>query len=321
MGFKWIKIHTHIHTINSDGKDTLSDMAIAAKNVSIDAMLLTDHNTIAISQNVEDISKEINIKIVNGIEYTTFYGHIIVVGAPYYRWDNLKNNSLNELADHVHSYNGIIGIAHPMGIGDPVCTGGRYSFKDVDFSKIDFIEVWHGVTNKFNEWEKNQNFWIGRLNEEKNITALYGGDFHKKEHFTESNTFNWMLIDETKSIEDAIKEAIKSGRVVMSQGPCFHMKIEKDKHIYNMGEIIELKKNDTTYNIILDVEAITIDRSILINLVDNSGQVKEVEYNKNNKTNIEICANDKVKWIRAEIVDEINKEVLAVSNPIYFKYV
>ncbi|MBC2581496.1 CehA/McbA family metallohydrolase [Clostridium sp. DJ247] len=319
MSFKWIKVHTHTHTLNSDGKDTLRDMAYAARRTSVDAMFLTDHNTMAAAESAHDISKETGVHIIKGIEYTTFYGHIVVVGAPYYRWESLTIKSLNDLADYVHKYNGIIGIAHPRGLGDPACTGGSYSFIDVDFSKIDFIEVWHGVTDKFNEWEKNKNLWINRLDEGRKITAVYGGDFHKKEHFEESNAFNWLLIDTSKHIEDAIKEAIKAGRVVMSKGPCFNMKIQKHMQIYNIGETIESEGNDNPYNILFDINWTTIKENIIINLVDNCGKVKEVKYSKNNKVNIEIHENNERKWIRAEILDDINKHVLAISNPIYFK--
>jgi hypothetical protein len=294
-------------------------MTQGAKRSNIDAMFLTDHNTIAARENVKSISEEVGIKIINGIEYTTFYGHIIVIGAPYYRWENIKINSLNDLADYVHSFNGIIGIAHPMGLGDPVCTGGRYSFEAVDLSKIDFMEVWHGVINNLNEWEKNQCFWEEKLKEGRKITALYGGDFHKKEHFTESNSFNWVLIDETQTIEMAIKEAIKTGRIVMSKGPCFQMKIQEASQIYNIGDTIELKGKDILYTIVFDIDSETIDRDIFINLVNSSGQVKEAKYIKNSVTKIEMCVNDKMKWIRAEILDKVNKEVLAISNPIYFR--
>lgn len=317
MSFKWLKIQTHIHTINSDGKDTLRNMANAAKKTSVDAMFLTDHNTVAACQDAESISKEIGIKIIKAIEYTTFYGHIVVAGAPYYRWERLKDTSLNELADFVHKHNGIIGIAHPRGIGDPVCTGGSFNFKDVDFSKIDFIEVWHGVSNKFNEWEKNENFWTNILKDGKRITALYGGDFHKKEHFGESNTFNWLLIDEKLPIEVAIKEAIKAGRIIMSKGPCFNMKIEKNSDIYYMGDTMKLNENDTSYNIVLDINLLTINRKIIINLVDSIGNVKKIEYDGNNPICIKINVDIKVKWIRGEIVDEINKKTLAIGNPIY----
>lgn len=321
MSFKWIKMHTHTHTLNSDGKDNLKDMAYAAKESSVEAMFLTDHNTMAAWQGGDAISKETGVKIIKGIEYTTFYGHIVVVGAPYYRWETLTIKSLNELADYVHKYNGIIGIAHPKGIDDPVCTGGGYSFEDVDFSKIDFIEVWHGVTDKFNEWKKNKEFWENKLNEGRSITAVYGGDFHRKEHFQESNAFNWLLIDEAQKPEEAIVEAIKAGRVIMSKGPRFNMEFEKDMESYSMGETIKSESDGILYNVFFDIDWTTVEGNIVINLVDNLGRVKEVKCSKNSKINIKINGDNSIKWIRAEIFDKINREVLAVCNPIYFKYI
>jgi hypothetical protein len=317
MSYRWIKIQTHVHTINSDGLDTLRDMAYAAGKRSIEVIFLTDHNTMYGYKDIENISKETGVNIIKGIEYTTFYGHIISIGAPYFRWEELNDDSLNELADHIHRHNGIIGIAHPMAIGDPVCTGGRYKFRNTDFGKIDFIEEWHGVANNYNEWEKNKDFWQDKVNNGNIITTVYGGDFHKKEHFQESDAFNWVLIDETKEIETAVIDAISSGRVIMSKGPYFDMKIKIAGQVYNIGSMVELKENEK-FNVDIDIGKMTIEDNMILYLTDNCGQKIEIDFYRKN---IEICAKNDLSWIRAEILNKTTKEALAKSNPIYFKQI
>jgi len=317
MSYRWIKIQAHVHTINSDGLNTLRDMAEAAAKKFIDVIFLTDHNTMYGYKEAEQISKETGVKIIKGIEYTTFYGHIITIGAPYFRWESLKEDSLNELAEHVHKYNGIIGIAHPMAIGNPVCTGGRYKFIDTDFGKIDFMEEWHGISNKHNEWEKNEKFWEDKSNKVNIITTLYGGDFHKKEHFKESGTFNWVRVDDSKELESKVIAAISSGRVIMSKGPCFHMRIIKAKKVYNMGNIVEIDENEKC-KVIIDVDTVINCDEIIINLIDNCGKRIEIDCEKNF---IEIYKKNDLKWIRCEILYKPTKEILAKGNPIYFKNV
>lgn len=317
MSYKWIKIQTHVHTLNSDGLNTLKDMATAAGEEFIDVIFLTDHNTMYGYKDIDNISKETDVKIIKAIEYTTFYGHIITIGAAYFRWENLKKNSLNELADYVHRHNGIIGIAHPMAIGDPVCTGGRYKFIDSDFGKIDFMEEWHGITNNHNEWEKNEEFWKDKVNRGNIITALYGGDFHKKEHFQQSDVFNWVFIDEAKELESEVIAAISSGRVVMSKGPYFHMRIIKADRVYNMGNMVELKEGEK-FKVIINIDPMAVLENMILNLIDNCGKRIEIDLKKNI---IEIYEKKNLRWIRAEILNKTTKEVIAKGNPIYFKYV
>lgn len=317
MSYRWIKIQTHAHTINSDGLDTLRDMAQSAGKKSVDVIFLTDHNTMYGYKDIVNISKETGVKIIKAIEYTTFYGHIITVGAPYFRWECLKEDSLNELADHVHKNNGIIGIAHPMAIGNPVCTGGRYKFRNTDFEKIDFIEEWHGISNKHNEWEKNKEFWEDKVNKGNRITTIYGGDFHKKEHFNESSAFNLVCIDESKELESQIIGAIRSGRVIMSKGPSFHMRVIKTDRVYNMGSVVEIKE-DEKFKIVIDVEPMTVLNYMILNLNDNCGKEIEIDFKE---CFVEVYGKDDLRWIRVEILNKITKEVLAKCNPIYFKYV
>lgn len=317
MSYKWIKIQTHVHTVNSDGSDTLRDMACAAGKKGINLIFLTDHNTMYGYRDADDISKETGVKIIKAIEYTTFYGHIITVGAPYFRWENLKKDSLNKLEDHVHKYGGIIGIAHPMAAGNPVCTGGRYSFIDFNFSKVDFIEEWHGITNNHNEWEKNEEFWKDKVDKGNVITTLYGGDFHKKEHFKESSAFNWILIDDSKPIESEVINAIRCGKVIMSKGPCMDVKVKKLNKAYSMGDIIEIRE-DEKISIIVDVNKDTVCDSITLVLKDNCGEENIFELNQDY---VEIYTNNNLKWIKAEILDKRSGEVLAESNPIYFRHI
>lgn len=317
MSYKWIKMQTHVHTINSDGLDTLRDMAESAVKKSVDAIFLTDHNTMYGYKDIDNISKETGVKIIKAIEYTTFYGHIITVGAPYFRWECLKEDSLNELADHAHKNNGIIGIAHPMAIGNPVCTGGRYKFRNTDFEKIDFIEEWHGISDKHNEWKKNEEFWKDKVNRGNRITTIYGGDFHKKEHFKESNAFNLARIDESKEFESQIIGAIGSGRVIMSKGPSFHMRIIKTDRVYNMGSVVQIKEGEKV-KVAIDIEPMTVLNYMILNLTDNRGKRIEIDFKEKF---IEMYVKCDLFWIRVEILNKTTKEVLAKGNPIYFNHV
>jgi len=267
MALKWIKLQTHVHTNHSDGSNTLESMAYGAKEMLMDGFVLTDHNTFSGCEMAESVAEKVEIQILSGIEYTTFFGHIIVIGAPYYRWDTLEQTHLNLLADHVHKHNGVVGIAHPRQIGDPICTGGTFDFREVDFKKIDFVEQWHGVKNVQHEWEKNTEFWCSIVNQGITMTYLYGGDFHFKEQFEDSKMFNWVQIDTSRRMEETVKSSIANGKVIMSKGPRIELFIKEDRHIYTLGDIIKFKEKKS-YVLHVRVFENTLNE-VKIRIVDN----------------------------------------------------
>lgn len=323
MGLKWIKILTHMHTLNSDGKDTLEAMAKSASKHNIDAICLTDHNTMAGYERLGNVYEISGVKIIKGIEYTTFYGHIIAIGAPYYRWENINKKSLNELADYVHENDGIIGIAHPRQLGDPVSTGAAFEFEDVNFKNIDFIETWHREVNELNEWEKNERFWMDKINSAGKITCLYGADFHAKENFDKSNAVNWLLIDENKEFLEAVKEGIRAGRLIMSKGLCFDMTLQNNNEIYNIGDTVLLNEK-AQYRVMIKPREMIKDASIKACIVSNEGILAEAKYDGNYNIEFMLCMDKRIRWIRAKIINSKiinskNKDTIALTNPIYFK--
>jgi hypothetical protein len=265
----------------------------------------------------ETIAQKIGIQILNGIEYTTFYGHVIVIGAPYYRWDTLKQNHLNFLADHVHKYHGVIGIAHPRQIGDPICTGGTFDFKEVDFHKIDFVEQWHGVENVQHEWEKNTEFWRSIVDCGIKMTYLYGGDFHFNAQFKDSKMFNWVQIDTNKQINETVNASIANGKLIMSKGPGIELFIKEGRHIHTLGDIIKFKgkKSDMLYVRIFE----NTSKQVKIRIVNNLGILNEIQWSGQREMKIGIEYFTDQKWIRGELIDEIQGDVTAISNPIYFQ--
>lgn len=75
-----IKLDPHIHTLYSgDSKNIPDDIVKIAKKRGLDAIAITDHNTIKgyeviAKRNIEDIL------IIPGIEISTREGHIVALG-------------------------------------------------------------------------------------------------------------------------------------------------------------------------------------------------------------------------------------------------
>ncbi|MCI1136474.1 CehA/McbA family metallohydrolase [Enterococcus gallinarum] len=86
---KYYPIELHAHTCHSDGDFSIHQLIQAAKEEPYQVLTVTDHNTFApyaqwrqekLEQNQQD-DFDGNLLVVPGIEWTTFYGHMLVIGA------------------------------------------------------------------------------------------------------------------------------------------------------------------------------------------------------------------------------------------------
>ena len=71
----------HSHTVHSDAPQTTEELLTQAEKEQIDWVAITDHNTVSAIPEAEahNLYKK-QIKVLKGIEYTTFYGHFLAHG-------------------------------------------------------------------------------------------------------------------------------------------------------------------------------------------------------------------------------------------------
>lgn len=67
-----MKADLHIHTTNSDGSMTPSEVVNWAKNKGLDVMAITDHDRVSGLDEGYECAKKAGIKFVGGIEFSTF---------------------------------------------------------------------------------------------------------------------------------------------------------------------------------------------------------------------------------------------------------
>ena len=80
---KYEPVELHSHTKNSDGSFERSELLKNAENFGYKAIFITDHNTnSAFDTYREDTNSP--VKAFRGFELTTFYGHILILGAVSY---------------------------------------------------------------------------------------------------------------------------------------------------------------------------------------------------------------------------------------------
>ena len=308
----YLPCELHCHTNHSDGKFNVSELQNAAKENNLSLIALTDHNTFS---GCAELDESI-IPAISGIEWTTYYGHILILGAKsFVDWRNATPNNINEKLGEVKRAEGVIGIAHPFQLGSPFCTGGRYEFDIKNYENVDYIEVFHEGFSKDNrENEKALNFWSELLDEGYHIAATYGRDWHSNEA---KGLFGCTYIDiNGKPTAKKALNSIKSGKTIATLGALLSFEIEQNNRIFTLGETAA--EGEAKIKLFCDVNArrnegvsyskirIVTNKSLCI----YKAELNEKEIKLNLKPN---------SWYRAELWGELDGEEmpLAVTSAIY----
>lgn len=136
----------HNHTTHSDASLTCRQLADRMKEDGVDVFALTDHNTISGHREMRSILEEPGFRsgpaCLYGMEYTTYYGHIVCPClSEYVPWDSIDRHAPEKLFHACKEAGGIVGIAHPFSFGVPFQRGCRFDMTVNDFTDVDFIEV------------------------------------------------------------------------------------------------------------------------------------------------------------------------------------
>ncbi len=173
-----LKFELHTHTYHSDGKFSPRSLVETAKRLGYSGIALTDHNTTSGCLETVEWGHKLGLTVIPGVEWTTFYGHITVLGGhSKVDWTSVTPKTVVDCIIKAKVAGDIVGLAHPYRVGYPVCTGGRNCFPKEIFKYIDFYEVFSGnildVTNIRSKAE------YLRLRAKYGISATYGRDWHQ----------------------------------------------------------------------------------------------------------------------------------------------
>ena len=108
-----IQLDPHIHTVYSgDATGTPDKILKQAIKLKLDAIAITDHNTMKGSIITRNLAKDYsNITIIPGIEISSSHGHIVALGIN----EEVKTNqNPEETVDQIHDVGGIAIIPHPF---------------------------------------------------------------------------------------------------------------------------------------------------------------------------------------------------------------
>lgn len=134
----FIDLHMHEKRHSLDSHLSLEEMVEIAKRRGLDAICITDHDSMGLKEYAAEYSKKTGFPIFVGIEFYSLQGDILAFGIDTYPDERI---SAQEFIDMVHAQGGVVVSAHPFR------HNRRGLEESLDVLKgVDAIEILNGST-------------------------------------------------------------------------------------------------------------------------------------------------------------------------------
>lgn len=237
----WQRVEMHCHTVASDGDMQPKELVQNAIKRGYKAICLTDHNTTSNVDEVKRYGKKYGLIVAGGIEWTTFWGHLTVLGGNSdIDWKSITPSNINANIIRARQLGDIVTLAHPKRIGSPLCMGCHNRFKITNWDYVTSYEVWShynpnlSLANKYAKQE-----WISLLDKGYRVCALYGYDWHAPDEGGPSYAYTYLGID-GKLSQDSICSAVEYGRSYITMGYEVYISLTDGAKTYGIGDEINV---------------------------------------------------------------------------------
>ena len=317
----WYRGDLHSHTLHSDASWTAPELVAAARQMELDFIALTDHNTVSPLPEMAQLGGH-GLLTMGGQELTTFWGHAVCLGA--HEWLDWRVDrdgvGMALIAARLYAAGQLYIIAHPYDIGDPYCTGCRWLYTQMMPGNARLIEVWNGpwfgdhpLGHMSNE--DGLAFYYRCLNEGRRLVMTAGSDAHGPKSYERGPGFNVVYADELS--EPAILRALARGHHYLSSGPALHLHADAgDDAAVMMGDTLTVNgDDDVRQNVHIHADWADAPPECTLRLVVNGAVYAQSVVTPRGEKDWTIPANG-VRWCTIELrsQDEI---MLAVANPIF----
>lgn len=315
-------IETHTHTVSSDGDFTPISLLAAAKNDGYEGIILSDHNTDAGWQQIEDCDGQSILPAVRAIEWTTFYGHMLVIGADHFvDWRLADPDHIDPFLKEIQEAGGVAGIAHPFSMGGVLYTGGFFEFHVHEWDRISFIEVWSKARNEsLKSNARAREWWMALLNEGHHLAITSGRDWHRPDPEERPFSVTYAGVENGVISSENVKEALRKGRTYVTYGTALQIRVIVNGKEYGLGDTVPAGEGKVMVD--LDADA---RRDIwnkwhycwdAVRIIADGKAVMRQRWKGR-----ELCfATPVCRWFCVEVRgrrSSLTEETLALSSPVY----
>lgn len=269
--FKRLELHNH--TTESDSSLTPAELIEFMCQNHVDAFAITDHNTISGHKKIRGLLKNTPFPIacIYGMEYTTYYGHILCLNLKeYVSWENINLHKPELLFTAAREKGALVGVAHPFSYGHPFARGCRFDMEITDFSSFDFIEIFNNLEPLHEVNERGLLWWEDLVLRGNPLAFTCGMDLHGK--WDMNHQFATFIEGSPDGdIEKELENAIKQKRTWISKGPLLIANVQKEKEFltFSMEETGKpgyLHEDTDTYYLTLRTKKGTLTKEIAVNV-------------------------------------------------------
>lgn len=318
---KWHRVELHTHTIASDGIMEPNELVMRSKGRGYEAIVVTDHNTTTSCQAAEIAGKKEGVLVIPGIEWTTFWGHIVISGGTSrVDWRHVNLDNIEEKLKEAKKDGDLVTIAHPKRLGTPFCSECRFLYKLNSWDAVDAYEVWsHYNPHTSIESQKTKKEWSDLINEGYKIAPVYGYDWHNPDEGGPAFAYTYVGIDGDLT-KESVLDAIRKNHTYITMGVEIETYIEKDKKRFELGDEIDQgnAKLNLAANIIKDYEDL-YEVEIKGVRIYKDGKMYLAKKWQGESIALDIDLN--CKNVRLEIYGKVNNEDadIAILAPYYIK--
>jgi predicted metal-dependent phosphoesterase TrpH len=193
-----LEVELHAHSEAShDGRDPVDLLLEQAAAVGLDALAVTDHDTIEASLAAERLAPEYDLLGIPGIEITSAAGHVLGLGI---REEVPSGLAFSETVAQIRDRGGVAVVPHPF---QKSRHGVAHRVSEAALASVDAIEVYNSrlLTGRSNRRAE-------RFAREHNMSMTAGSDAHISEMVGQAPT----QVDTTDASLSGILDAIRSGK-------------------------------------------------------------------------------------------------------------
>lgn len=203
-GLRWVAADFHAHTLHSDGELTVPELAARAVEAGLDALAVTDHNTVAHHAELVDVGARYGIALIPGQEVTTEYGHANAFGE--IGWVDFREPAANWAAT-VAGRGGLLSVNHPL--------AADCAWRHPLPARPPLAEVWHSSWLS-PEWGGPVAWWQAWGTA---TTPIGGSDWHRDDGTRLGKPTTWVAVAAEASGPDlagAVLDGLGAGRTAVS---------------------------------------------------------------------------------------------------------